>query len=179
MGGQSWRGLSPIITPRRLRGLPAPGNRGEARPGTPAPATFRLLGDPPQASQRHSAFRVATCPAPSQPGSAGPAAARRRVPPRKALHRRLTCRLLHLQCHPDTAPSWGMKAPASRPARPQHSRAGDLLSRPPPPPRSDLRLRRLRGLVSRGAACSDNGREREPARAPVLSRIRPCGRRVA
>lgn len=45
-GGQSPRGLSPIITPRRLWGLPAPGNRGETRPGMPAPATFRLLGYP-------------------------------------------------------------------------------------------------------------------------------------
>lgn len=38
-------GLSPI-TPRRLRGLPAPGNRRETRPRMPAQATLRLLGDP-------------------------------------------------------------------------------------------------------------------------------------
>ena len=151
-GGPSWRGLSPIITPRRLQGLPAPGNSGETRPGTPALATIRLLGYPPQAGHRNSTLRVATCPAPSQPGSAGRVEARRRVRPRKALHRRLTCRLLHLQCHPDTAPCWGMKAPATRPARPRHSRAGGLApaaaaatarSAPAPPDGLGLEGRRM------------------------------------
>ncbi|XP_054439192.1 uncharacterized protein LOC129078369 [Pteronotus mesoamericanus] len=36
------------ITAGRLRGLPAPGNPGETRPGMPAPATLRQLGDPLQ-----------------------------------------------------------------------------------------------------------------------------------
>ncbi|XP_053766423.1 uncharacterized protein [Desmodus rotundus] len=36
------------ITPRRLRGLPAPGNPGETRPGMPSPATLRQLGHPVQ-----------------------------------------------------------------------------------------------------------------------------------
>ncbi|XP_057355386.1 WW domain-binding protein 11-like [Manis pentadactyla] len=57
---------------------------------------------------------------------------------------------------PDTAPSWGMKAPPSRPGRPRQGREENLLRRPPPPPppRPALRLRRLTGQVSRGAACS-------------------------
>lgn len=58
---------------------------------------------------------------------------------------------------PDAAPSWGMKAPPSRPGRPRQGREENLLRRPlppPPPPRPALRLRRLTGQVSRGAACS-------------------------
>ncbi|XP_033094595.1 translation initiation factor IF-2-like [Trachypithecus francoisi] len=41
--------LSPT-TSRRLRGLPAPGNRRETRPGTPVAATLHLHGDPPRAA---------------------------------------------------------------------------------------------------------------------------------
>lgn len=91
-GGSSWRNLS--IRPRRLRGLPAPGNRGETRPGTPAPPLSASSATPRRRALGTQHLRAATCPARSPCRSAGPAGARRRAPARKALCRTLTCRPL-------------------------------------------------------------------------------------
>lgn len=180
-GGSAGRpfpaGPLPASYPAGSWGLPAPANRRETRPGMPALSTLRLPGDPPQAGRRNPALRVATCPAPSRPGSSGRPEARRRVPPPKVLCRTLTCCPIFLQRHPSTAPSWGMKAPASglvslgRAGRGTGSRghrrlvcacAGSGARSPGAPP-----------------AARGNGRERELALAPRLTRGRPCGQRVA
>lgn len=113
----------------------------------PAPTTLRLLGYPPQAGLRNSPPRLATCPSPSPPGSAGRGKARAGILCQRPLAAAHLPPLL--QRHRDTVPSWGMDAPASRPGRPWRGQAGGWLSRPPPP-RPSLRLRRLRA-GSRGA----------------------------
>lgn len=90
-GGPSWPNLSPPITPRRFRGLPAPGNRGETRPGR-RPRPLSASSETP----RRPAFGAphpAWLPAPRPPrtGARAPrrrargASAKRPPPP-------LTCR---------------------------------------------------------------------------------------
>lgn len=142
----------------------------------PAPATLRLLGDPLQAGRPNAAPSICYLPSalPARDRGPGGGAGFLRE---KALRRRLTCRPPLLQRHPDTAPSRGMNTPASRPGRPRQGWAGDLLPRPPPPPPlPGLRLRRLRGWISRGTACSEGYRPRALTRAGASASRRPAVR---
>lgn len=179
-GGPSWHSLCPI-TPRRLPGLPAPGNRGETRPGPPARATLA-----PAATPRGSACgaphpRVATCPAPSPHGSAGPERARAGLPSRRPA----------AAASPAAGSSFSAARTQPLPGARKHrlrglgalGRAGRGTCSP------GGRRRRRRSLCacaasragSRGAprAARGNGRERELAAARLLRGGRPCGRRVA
>lgn len=132
-------------------GHPAPANRRETRPGTPAPATLRLPGDPPQAGRRNSAPRVATCPAPSRPGTlTGRGAAQGSSAKGPLPHAHLLPDLP--SAPPGHSPFLGHESAGFGPGLSRQSRAGDWLRRPPPP---GLRLRRLPGWVSRGASCSE------------------------
>lgn len=155
-GGPSRRSLAPN-TPRRLGGLPAPGNRGETRPGMPTRPLSASSATPRRPAigiSPPSCYLPGALPARGRgPGGRAAQGSSAKGPPP-----RLTCRALLLQRPQDTAPCWGMKAPASRPGRPRQGRAGDSLRRPPPqppPPRPALRLRRLKGSDSRGAAGSE------------------------
>lgn len=153
------------ITARRLRGTPRPRKLRRTRPGKPAPAAPRLRRDPQQPGAWNPVLRIATCPAreKERAGERGPGRRRggglRKHRPSAADS---PAAGLFLQRHPNTAPSWSMKAPASRPGRPQPCRTGGrggggrgrLAPAAAAAATADLRLRGFTGWVPRGAACS-------------------------
>lgn len=146
-------GASPGIMPRRLLGDSRPPQTAEkSRARNASPSTLRLPGDPRRPAVGTQPSQSLPAQRPPGPEARAGAEARRRVPPPKVLCRTLTCCPIFLQRHPGTAPSWGMKAPASGLVSLGRAGRGDWLPRPPPP---GLRLRRLPGWVSRGASCSE------------------------
>lgn len=173
-GGSSWRNLS--IRPRRLRGLPAPGNRGETRPGTPAPPLSASSATPAGGPSELSTYE-------QLPAQRRPRAAARDPRGRDAgLLRGRPC-AAHSpagrspSAPPGHSPFAGHESAGFAAWAPSAAPGGVLAPRAPPPPRPALRLRRR---VSRGAArAGGNVRERELAPAPRLRGGRPWGRGVA